>query len=194
MPVKNAEPFLNDCIESILSQTDENWELLAVDDGSSDNSYQTLKSYADKDSRIQALRNSGSGIISALRLAYENSSGNLITRMDADDKMDSQKLEILKRNLNSSGKGHIAIGLVKYFSETTLGDGYLKYESWLNDLTSVGANYSDIYKECVIPSPCWMVFKEDLDICEVFSSGTYPEDYDLCFRFYKGNLKVMLVQ
>ena len=55
MPVKNAEPFLNDCIESILSQTDENWELLAVDDGSSDNSYQTLKSYADKDSRIQAL-------------------------------------------------------------------------------------------------------------------------------------------
>ena len=59
--------------------------------------------------------------------------------MDADDKMDSQKLEILKRNLNSSGKGHIAIGLVKYFSETTLGDGYLKYESWLNDLTSVGA-------------------------------------------------------
>ena len=153
MPVKNAEPFLNDCIESILSQTDENWELLAVDDGSSDNSYQTLKSYADKDSRIQALRNSGSGIISALRLAYENSSGNLITRMDADDKMDSQKLEILKRNLNSSGKGHIAIGLVKYFSETTLGDGYLKYESWLNDLTSVGANYSDIYKECVIPSP-----------------------------------------
>ena len=191
MPVKNAEPFLEECIESILNQTDENWQLLAVDDGSSDSSYDILEQYVNKDSRIRALKNPGNGIIDALRLAYSRSSGAFITRMDADDKMAPSKLEILKHNLKSSGTGYLAIGQVKYFSEPQLGDGYLKYESWLNELTNKGSNYSEIYKECVIPSPCWMVHCEDLDNCEAFKPNTYPEDYDLTFRFYREELKVV---
>lgn len=191
MPVKNAEPFLAECLDSIVDQTEQNWELLAVDDGSSDSSHQILEHYAHTDSRIHVLRNDGSGIIEALRKAYSNSSGDFITRMDADDKMDIRKLEALKRNLKSSGTGSIAIGQVKYFSESALGDGYLKYESWLNSLTSTGTNYSAIYKECVIPSPCWMVHREDLDKCEEFKPDTYPEDYDLAFRFYREVLKVV---
>ncbi|MFT5765934.1 MAG: hypothetical protein ACI8X3_003372, partial [Saprospiraceae bacterium] len=47
--------------------------------------------------------------------------------------------------------------------------------------------------ECVIPSPCWMVFRQDLDRCGAFESDTYPEDYDLCFRFYKNGLQVKTV-
>ncbi|MCB9185500.1 MAG: glycosyltransferase family 2 protein [Flavobacteriales bacterium] len=191
MPVKNAEPFLNDCIESILNQSETNWELIAVDDGSTDSSYDLLQQFAEVDTRIKPLKNNGSGIIDALRLAYANSSGELITRMDADDKMAPDKLKILKRNLKSSGKDHIAVGKVKYFADGTLGDGYQRYETWLNGLTGTGANYSDIYKECVIPSPCWMVYREDLERCEAFRPNTYPEDYDLCFRFYRENLKVI---
>ncbi|MDP6909143.1 MAG: glycosyltransferase family 2 protein, partial [Flavobacteriales bacterium] len=113
----------------------------------------------------------------------------LITRMDADDRMNSQKLEAMKVNLLKNGKGHIALGLVEYFSDTALGDGYRYYERWLNELTGDGRNYQDIYRECVIPSPCWMVHREDLDVCEAFEPNIYPEDYDLCFRFYKNNLK-----
>jgi len=189
MPVKNAEPFLTDCINSILSQTETDWELLAVNDGSTDNSKVILEQFAKADKRIHVLDNDGAGIIDALRLAYSRSKGNLITRMDADDIMPPIKLEILKRNLLSFGKGNVALGQVKYFSDEGLRDGYRYYEAWLNGLSENGTNYSDIYRECVIPSPCWMVFREDLDTCGAFNSDVYPEDYDLCFRFYGNGLK-----
>jgi len=189
MPVKNAEPFLTNCLHSILSQTETDWEVIAVNDRSSDNSKAILEQFAQADKRIHVLDNDGVGIIAALRLAYSKSQGNLITRMDADDLMPPIKLEMLKRNLLSFGKKNLAVGLVKYFSDEGLKDGYRYYESWLNGLTENGTNYSDIYRECVIPSPCWMVFREDLDKCGAFDSDVYPEDYDLCFRFYGNGLK-----
>ena len=98
MPVKNAESFLTECLDSIISQSYENWELIAVDDGSSDDSLQILKNYEQSDQRITAYRNDGVGIIDALRLAYNYSQGGMITRMDADDIMTSDKLEVLHKN------------------------------------------------------------------------------------------------
>ena len=70
-------------------------------------------------------------------------------------------------------------------------DGYQKYENWLNNLTRHCANFTDIYKECVIPSPCWMLHREDLEACGAFHADRYPEDYDLCFRMYEVGLKVV---
>src|SRR5690606_12708228 len=67
-------------------------------------------------------------------------------------------------------------------------DGYARYERWLNALTKEGNNYAEIYKECVIPSPCWMVHRDDLLACDAFNPNRYPEDYDLTFRFYRHNL------
>lgn len=191
MPVKNAGSYLKKCLQSIQFQSEANWELIAVNDGSTDSSFELLKSFAQEDERINVLHNSGSGIIDALRTAYSASIGQLITRMDADDRMAPEKLEVLSQNLVEHGKGHLATGLVEYFSESPLGDGYRKYERWLNDLTRSGKNYEDIYKECVIPSPCWMVWREDLDRCGAFEPNTYPEDYDLCFRFYEQNRQVI---
>lgn len=189
MPVKNAGPFLQECVDSILSQTESNWELIAIDDGSTDDSKNILESYGLKDDRVRVLDNTGSGIIEALRVAYANSSGEFITRMDADDGMAPNKLEVLKQNLLKLGKGHLAIGKVKYFSDHELQGGYIYYERWLNELTENGTNYTDIYRECVIPSPCWMVYCSDLDKCGAFEPNTYPEDYDLCFRFKQASLK-----
>ncbi|MCF8461578.1 MAG: glycosyltransferase [Flavobacteriales bacterium] len=192
IPCKNAEQFLKECFTSILAQTESNWELIVVNDGSTDDSKVILDQFAQADERILILENNGSGIIDALRLAYSKSSGELVTRMDADDIMAPNKLEILKRNLIKSGLGHVAVGQVKYFSDEELKDGYRYYESWLNRLTATGTNYSDIFRECVIPSPCWMVFREDLDRCGAFESDQYPEDYDLTFRFFGNGLKVIL--
>lgn len=191
MPVKNAGPFLEECLRSIIDQTETDWELIAVNDGSTDDSPTILNRFAEHDKRINVLDNNGSGIIDALRTAYSNSSGELITRMDADDRMAPRKLETLKQNLLDAGPGNLATGLVEYFSENELGDGYRKYEQWLNGLTAEGNNCTEIYKECVIPSPCWMVFREDLDRSGAFELDTYPEDYDLCFRFYGQGLKVI---
>ncbi len=193
-PVKNAELYLADCLNSIIRQSYTNWELLAVNDHSSDNSLALLKKYSESDARIQYFDNEGSGIIPALRMAYRHSKGVFITRMDADDRMASNKLEILLRNWQQVGQGSVAIGQVKYFSATPLGNGYQQYEQWLNQHTQQGSNYEDIYKECVIPSPCWFVHRADLDRCGAFNSDRYPEDYDLCFRFYQLGLKVIPCQ
>lgn len=184
-PFKNTEKYLADCINSIFNQTYTNWELIIVDDCSTDNSFELVNNFAKIDNRIKLLKNSGIGIIEALRLAFEESKGELITRMDSDDIMASNKIEVLVNNLLDHGKKHVAIGLVKYFSEDEIGPGYKSYENWLNKLTFRGNNYSEIYKECVIPSPCWMVYKTDLVTCGAFQPNIYPEDYDLTFRFYK---------
>lgn len=188
-PFKNTSAFLEDCINSILNQSYTNWELIIVDDTSTDNSYKIVEKFANNDSRIILLKNSGNGIIDALQLAFKHSKGNYITRMDSDDIMLPNKLEVLFNNLNIFGKKHIAIGLVEYFSDEGVGEGYKNYETWLNNLTKVGINYSEIYKECVIPSPCWLIHREDLIACDGFNPKIYPEDYDLTFRFYKNNIK-----
>ncbi len=188
-PFKNTEAYLADCIQSILEQTYTNWELLIVDDSSTDESYKIVNAFAETDSRIKLFKNHGNGIIDALQLAFKHSKGDFITRMDSDDIMLPNKLEVLLQHLIANGKKHVAIGLVEYFSETGVGEGYKSYETWLNNLTKMGNNYSEIYKECVIPSPCWMAFRSDFIACDAFNPNIYPEDYDLTFRFYKNQIK-----
>ena len=187
IPFKNTELFLRECIYSIINQTYSNWELLIIDDHSKDKSYDLVEDYANKDKRIKLYKNDGSGIINALKLAFSKSKGDYITRMDSDDIMSEIKLEILINNLLQHGQSYIATGLVHYFSKEGISDGYRKYEAWLNSLTLNGSNYSEIYKECVIPSPCWMINRADLLAIDAFNPTRYPEDYDLAFRFYQDN-------
>jgi glycosyltransferase involved in cell wall biosynthesis len=189
IPFKNTAKFLPECIQSITNQTYTNWELIIVDDNSTDISFSIVEGFSNIDSRIKLFKNNGNGIIDALQLALNKSIGELITRMDSDDIMFPNKLEVLSTNLIKYGKGHLAVGKVKYFSKNGIGDGYAKYEQWLNRLTQTGSNFTEIYKECVIPSPCWMTYKDDLLACDGFNPNRYPEDYDLAFRFYKNNLK-----
>lgn len=188
-PFKNTESYLGECLHSILSQSYTHWELIIVDDGSTDNSYDLVNTVANIDNRIKLLKNSGEGIIDALRLAFHHSSGSFITRMDSDDIMAPNKIKVLLSNLLAHGEKHVAVGLVSYFSEYGVGPGYKSYENWLNALTKKGSNYTEIYKECVIPSPCWMVHRSDLEACDAFNTNIYPEDYDLTFRFYKRGYK-----
>lgn len=188
MPVKNTATFLAECLDSICQQSLTDWELIAINDHSTDHSLEILEQYAKKDRRIQVFTNPNKGIISALRFAYQQAQGTFITRMDSDDIMPIDKLTIMSQQLHQVGQGHLATGLVQYFSATPLGNGYKSYEQWLNQLTQTGNNFSELYKECVIPSPCWMVYRTDLEACDAFNPDRYPEDYDLCFRFYEQGL------
>jgi glycosyltransferase involved in cell wall biosynthesis len=193
-PVKNGAQFLVECLDSIVNQTHQNWELLIVNDSSTDETQSILEEYAQQDNRIVVSQNKGKGIIDALITGYEKSAGEFITRMDADDIMTPNKLELLTEKLIENGKEHLATGFVNYFSETELGQGYFNYQEWLNSLSQTESNFDDIYKECVIPSPCWMVSRKDFEASGGFNSNLYPEDYDLAFRFYKQGLKVVAVK
>lgn len=188
IPFKDTEAYLPECMDSILQQDYKNWEVVAVDDASTDGSYDLVWQYARKHSRIHVFKNQGSGIIPALRTAYGQCQGQLITRMDSDDIMTPNKIGSMAHALIQRGSGHVALGHVAYFSHRGISNGYARYEAWLNRLTTTGSNFSEIYKECVVPSPCWMVFKEDFEACGAFTPDRYPEDYDLTFRFYEKGL------
>ena len=191
MPFRNTAAFLPECLDSICRQDYGPWELLAVDDHSTDESRQILEAWAAREPRIMLAPNEGKGIIPALRKAFALSRGELITRMDSDDLMAEGRLGYMAGKLAGTGPGHIALGQVRYFSDQGISDGYARYERWLNRLTSTGENFLEIYKECVIPSPCWMVFRNDLEQSGAFEPNRYPEDYDLCFRFYGAGLKCL---
>lgn len=194
MPVKNAAPFLNECLDSILNQSYKKWELIAINDHSTDESGKILKSYAEKSPQIKMYPNKGKGIISALKNAYTYSSGEYIHRMDADDIMVKDKLQMLYADLKSKGKGFVSTGMVKYFSKKGVNKGYLNYEKWLNQLCINQKHWDEIYKECVIASPNWLIHRDDLEDCGAFNQQQYPEDYDLVFRFYQHQFKVSAVQ
>lgn len=191
IPFKNTEAYLTECLQSIKEQDYGNWEVLAVDDHSADGSYKIAELFAVRDYRFRVLKNNGTGIIPALRTAYASSSGRFVTRMDSDDIMTPDRLRHMVEALEGTGEGHLAVGKVKYFSIRGISKGYEQYEDWLNALTEKGDNYAGIYKECPVPSPCWMAYRTDFESCGGFREDRYPEDYDLCFRFYRAQLKVI---
>jgi glycosyltransferase involved in cell wall biosynthesis len=194
MPVFNTAPYLQECLHSILQQTEPDWELVAVDDFSTDESAAILLDFAQRDARIKVFTNTKKGIAPALKLAFQQSGGALVTRMDSDDRMLSQKLASLKKVLLQHGHSHVATGKVRYFSETGLGEGYQRYAAWLNGLAEQQNHWSDLYRECVVPSPCWMAWRQDLLDCQAFTTENYPEDYDLCFRWRQAGFRVVAEQ
>lgn len=191
MPAKDAALYIDDCIQSIIDQSHRAWELIVVNDHSTDKTLKHLERYASLDKRIHIHNNGGQGIISALRLAYSHAKGEYITRMDADDIMSPQKIESLLNFVKDDNS--LATGLVSYFSATGIGDGYKKYAEWMNTNLLNEDPFRDVYKECVIPSPCWLMHRSALDKIGAFTSDVYPEDYDLCFRMHKFGLRIQTV-
>ncbi|MDG1331892.1 MAG: glycosyltransferase [Crocinitomicaceae bacterium] len=192
MAVKDTAPYLHDCIDSILNQTYQNWELIAVNDHSSDATPDILKAYSEQDARVRYFDSDKPKLIPTLQVAYAQVKGELINRMDSDDKMPLDKIEVLVNEWLKYGKGTVIAGGTEHFvDEGEVGDGFLKYERWLNEVARTSSHYQEIYKECVIPSHCWIIHKEDFDAVDAFNPLIYPEDYDLCFRFYRHGLKVV---
>ncbi len=91
MPVYNSEAYLSESIESVLKQSYDNFELLIIDDGSTDRSSEIIQSYYDN--RIKVFRNTHN-LVGALNKGLSEASGKYIARMDADDIMHTDRLKI----------------------------------------------------------------------------------------------------
>ena len=191
MPVKNAGTYLEPCLDSILAQTYTNWELIAVNDGSTDGSAKVLSKYATDYSNIHVVDSEGEGIPKALRKGYGLSRGEWIHRMDSDDLMPAEKLQLF---MERASIGTVVTGKVSYFcDEYTVGEGFLKYANWLNEIMESGDFWRDVFKECPIPSSAWLMHRLDFETIGGFKSDLMPEDYDLCFRIMEYKLKVVRV-
>jgi glycosyltransferase involved in cell wall biosynthesis len=195
IPFKNPMPYFEDCLKSILRQSYSKLQIILVNDGSTDSSLKIAKEHQIKDHRIKIVANNGSGIIEALKTGANLASGKYICRMDADDLMDENKIEDLRNLLLLKGENFIAIGKVAYFSsEKEMGNGYINYAQWLNKLTANSNNFNEIYKECSIPSCCWMMYLNDFLKIKGFQDLIFPEDYHFAFKVYYGNLKIATTQ
>jgi len=95
VPIYNVENYLRQCLDSIMSQTHQNFECLLINDGSPDNSADICREYVEKDSRFKYFEKENGGVSSARNLGIECSGGAYITFIDADDWVDSDYLEVL---------------------------------------------------------------------------------------------------
>lgn len=102
LPVFNAERFLSLCLDSILWQTYQDWELIAVDDGSKDGSIEILKSYEKRDNRIHIISKKNEGVSIARNIALKHAHGDYIYFVDSDDIVMSEGLMILVKAMESS--------------------------------------------------------------------------------------------
>lgn len=93
VPVYKAEKYIEECINSVLSQTYQNFELILINDGSPDTSGQICDKYAKQFDNIKAYHKPNGGVSSARNMGIEKSSGEWILFLDADDKLYSQCLE-----------------------------------------------------------------------------------------------------
>ena len=102
LPVYNAELFLEVALESVLSQSHEDFELIAIDDGSTDSSLQILKRLSVNNKRVRVFSQNNQGLVNTLNRGICLANGDLVARMDADDICDPKRLECQVRFMSEN--------------------------------------------------------------------------------------------
>lgn len=118
VPVYNVEEYLHRCIDSILAQTFTDFELILVDDGSTDNSGEICDMYSQKDSRIIVIHQSNQGVSAARNQGIISAKGSYITFIDSDDWISSRLLERLLLSCEKNDS-QMAVSIIKKVKEFT---------------------------------------------------------------------------
>jgi glycosyltransferase involved in cell wall biosynthesis len=112
VPVFNTEAYLGRCVESIANQTFRDFEIILVNDGSTDSSGSICDSWAKKDSRIRVIHKKNEGVTIARKTGVEHSTGEWICFVDSDDKLPERSIEILFKHVRDDVD--IIIGVLEY--------------------------------------------------------------------------------
>lgn len=182
MPVRNEERYLQTALDSLYRQTCADWELVAVDDGSSDGTASMLADAARRDCRVQVLRREGGGLVAALNAGLEACRAPLVARMDGDDICHPRRLELQGAYLDA----HPDTGLVacnfRHFPRTGLKQGMIDYELWQNNLIDHALVIRDLFVESPFVHPSIMTRRTILNELGGYHDNSWPEDYDLWLR------------
>lgn len=166
IPVYNACTVLPRCLRSVMAQTVTDWNLLLVDDGSTDGSDIICDEWSAKDARIAVLHQKNGGPSKARNLGLEHAVGDKITFLDADDEVHPQYLEILDRLLTDDvDLSAVTYQLVDSGHIPSWRKEYVDYDSV--SLTRDEAISSLLYQGLMDPSPCCKLYRK--------SALRYPE-------------------
>jgi len=182
MPCYNALGTIDEAIESIVSQTFTSWELVIVDDGSSDGSPNKVAAWADRDSRIRLIRQDHAGIVTALNTGGRACLSALIARMDADDRSHPERLDKQAARMGADPDLAVVSCMVKAFPVDEVREGFRVYIEWLNGLISADDIRREMFVEAPVAHPSTMIRKSWLDRLGGYEDHGWPEDYDLWLR------------
>lgn len=206
VPVYNTEKYISECIDSVINQKYKNWELILVDDGSTDSSGKICDSYSLSDSRIKVFHKKNGGVSSARNYGIRVSKGNLITFLDSDDWINNDFLEngikhiddndiyIAGSIIKKEGYDDINLTLPHTICEFT-DNLYSKDLISLIEYNYFSTCYSKIYKKRIIGKNLFdesMCFGEDLDfIFRIFEMGVriYADDYS-GYNYRRGHVSL----
>jgi glycosyltransferase involved in cell wall biosynthesis len=186
LPVRNARPTLDEALGSILAQTLDDLEVVAVDDGSIDGSREILEAAAERDSRVRVLTQPPLGLVPALERAREAAQAPLLARMDADDRAEADRLEAQAALMDADPDLVLVGAHVRYFPREGLGDGARRYERWLNSLTGPEDLDRDLWVECPLAHPTFLMRTAAVTAVGGYRDREWPEDYDLLLRLRMG--------
>jgi len=182
MPVRNEERYLAQAIDSIRKQTLQEWELIAVDDGSVDATPAILAQAAAADSRIRILRNPGRGLVPALNHGLAACRAGLVARMDGDDISHYNRLAEQVRVMSESPGVDLVACSFRHFPRQGLKTGMLAYEEWQNSLLDHEQVIADLFVESPFVHPSVMFRRETVRSLGGYRDMGWAEDYDLWLR------------
>lgn len=176
IPVYNSEKYLERTLTSISAQTLKDFEVIIVDDGSTDGSLSIMKRFADEDNRFRIVSRPNGGQSAARNTGIVNARGEWIYFIDADDTARSDALELLLKTAVSSSSSLVIGGYFEAEQENWSGPGK-SFQSTI--MTPEETLKIALYQKRRINSACGVLISADILRDERFTEGLYYEDLDL---------------
>lgn len=184
LPCRDAAAYASEAVASLLAQTYADFEILAVDDASTDDTPEILHSWARSDPRVHVLASACTGIVDALNVALAHASGEIIARMDADDVAEPCRLALQVSALDGNPALAACGCRVRYFPRDHVREGAQRYEAWINALVRPEQLWRDRFIECPVAHPALVLRRRALEAVGGYRDPGWPEDYDLVLRLF----------
>lgn len=182
LPFRDAETTIDECLDSIRRQSLNDFEVIAVDDGSTDTSSDRVGRRARTDRRFRLVASGRRGLVAALTTGITESQAPFLARMDADDRMHPDRLRMQCEFLRDRSELALVASRVRLFPSRHIRRGYREYVRWQNGLIEPKDVAGNIYVESPFAHPSVMIRRSALDAVGGYRDGPFPEDYDLWLR------------
>ena len=176
VPVYNSEQYLSTCIDSILAQTFEDFELILVDDGSDDNSPAICDAYVAKDARISVIHQDNQGQSAARNHATAIAKGSWVCFVDSDDVIHPQMLEFLR---HAAMDHNVDISMCSVLEDNCISNEFLSEQVYtataikINESTMSELYEYDKYRPWIV---CGKLIRKDIVLQIPFTEGRIYED------------------
>lgn len=196
MPARDAAEWIGEAIESIRAQTLGDWELIIVDDGSSDATSGILDDYRRREPRIRVFATSESdrGLVAALNRGLREVRGRYVARMDADDVAHLDRLAEQVEALEADASLAAVACSVEGFPPHAVGAGMQRYLAWQNALVTTDELARDRFVESPVVAPSLTLRTEYLRaVLGGWQEHGWPEDWDLVLRAFEAGGRIARV-